>query len=281
MENEHSTFQDAHTLFKTLSKNHPFAEYNSGKKSLLGRDIPTLHIGSGKKSVLLIGGAAANDPVTPSLLLRFAKDLCAQISHQNTVYGLNCSFLADSRRIVILPLCNPDGNHLVQNGAASDSPLYERQLKQNGMKNDFSAWQGNARGVHLDLNLDDDFTERRNQLSQKGAFYPNIIGEFPESEPETAYVTQLIHTLDPIFVLECGICVQNIIYTNRQDLIARIAKNTDYTVCDKQIYGIPSWFARIYQRPAAHVTIAAPTSSQSPYTRLREFLFRCLYTVSI
>lgn len=278
MENEHSIFQDAHTLFKTLSANYPFAEYDSVGKSLLGREIPVLHIGKGNKTILLIGGAAANDPISPSLLLRFSKDLCTQISKENTLYGLNCSFIKGSRRVVILPLLNPDGNRLVQNGPSQESPLYERQLRQNGMKNDFSAWIGNARGVCLDMNLNDDFAARRGELNQNGM--PNITGEYPESEPETAYATRIIHTLSPVFVLECSISSRNAIHTNRQDLIARIAKNTDYVVCDQQIYGFPSWFARTYQRPAAHLTVSSSLSAKKPYANLREFLFRCLYAVS-
>ena len=275
-------FQNAGILFKTLTRTYAFTEYDDVGKSLLGRDVPLLRVGNGDKTVLLVGGADAGDRLSEELLLRFADDLCSQIQRQNTAYGLNCALATELRRILILPCLNPDGKALTEEGADPSSPLYERQLRQNGMKSDFSAWKGNARGVRLDLNFNEDFAARRGALMADGTCLAPITGEFPESEPETAFLTRLVHILEPVCVLECGSAPKERICTNRPVAVKDAFPGCDLPIVERFVYGLPSWFARHYDRPAIHLAVSqSPDSINRLYGRLREFFFRCLYTVAI
>jgi hypothetical protein len=69
------------------------------------------------------------------------------------------------------------------------------------MKSDFSNWKANARGICPRLNCNVDFAYRRVQSIKQGEI-PIPCGEFPESEPETAAVCNLIHSLEPSLVIE-------------------------------------------------------------------------------
>lgn len=277
--------EQACSLFKILSKNYPFAECNFSGKSLLGREIPLLHIGNGEKAVLLVAGADGTDSISERLLLRFSEDICLQIARQNTVYGINCAYLAQSRRILILPRLNPDGRALFDEGPDPECPLYERQLRQNGMKSDFSSWQGNARGVRLDLNFNDDFAQRRSAAAEACDHCAIITGEFPESEPESAFVTHLVRVMDPVFLLECSHTITgaiNTIYTNRPNAIQKIVSNLPFSVSNQKLYGLPSWFSATYTRCGAHLLCNLhQTTEKAIYEKFREFLFRSLYTLAV
>ena len=265
--------QDSHATFTYLSKIYPFTEYDLSGKSLLGKDIPILHIGTGDTVILMIAGANANDRISEPILLQFATDFCEMAAKERTVFGLNCAVACQTRRLLILPCMNPDGKELSLFGADPGCPLYERQLRQNNMKSDFSNWKGNARGVLPQWNFNDNFAKRRE---------PSVTGEFPESEPECAFVSRLVKTLSPSLVLECSLGESDAIYTNCPDTVEQISNNTNCTLKNDFIPGAPSWFSHAYNAPSLHITLRSQELSPiSVYNRFKELFFRCLYTLAV
>jgi|GEM_PF-2063050 len=281
MENKQGLFQSAGALFESLARQYPFAEYDRTGRSLLGRELSLLQIGNGDKTVLMVAGADAGDRLSEALLMQFASDFCAQVERGGRLFGLNAAFAARTRRILILPCLNPDGKALTKEGADPSCPLYERQLRQNGMKSDFSAWQGNARGVHLDRNYNDGFADRRSLCAKDGG--PTLItGEYPESEPECTFAARLVHTLRPTLVLECGKASSDTVFTNRPSTVAQIAQSADCPICQQLPCGLPSWAAATYDCAAIHLGLQPCKHEISiAYLHFRELLFRCLYTLAV
>ncbi|MBE6638974.1 MAG: hypothetical protein E7616_05925 [Ruminococcaceae bacterium] len=259
------------SAFIRISKQYPFTEHRLAGKSLLGKELPVMRIGQGNKNILLLGGADAAESISESLLLQFTDDLCRCISLNKQVYHLNCAYLCHSRSFWILPRINPDGRALVLHGADPSCVLYERQMKLNGMKSDFSDWHANARGICPHLNFNDRFAQRREQYLAAGSVVPLPCGEFPESEPETAAICSLIRLLDPTCIIELGKGDTSHFYADAQTPLSmrQVSHMTGFFPAQTPFCGAGAWFYETYRRPYFYFSCPDNTA----YHEMRKFLF--------
>lgn len=122
-------------------------------KSLRGRSIPILNLGckNAKTKILYVACHHASEWICASVLLRFCFEVSALAAGGRSIYGINAKTLLSSRLICVIPMLNPDGVALQQDGTEEKDPMYDRLLKMNGSA-DFSKWQANGRGVDLNHN---------------------------------------------------------------------------------------------------------------------------------
>ena len=157
-------------------------------KSILGRTLWCLTLGSGSPRVLYVAGHHAMEWLTGNLLLAFAAG--EERLPQGTLY--------------FVPCLNPDGAELQIRGTTPSCLLAERQRAMNGGAPDFRHWQANARGVDLNHNYPAGFEEYRaveRELGILGGAPTRYRGEYPLSEPESAAMLSLISMLAPDGVL--------------------------------------------------------------------------------
>lgn len=121
-------------------------------KSILGRDIPILTLGEGQTRIVYFGGELGSDKISPYVLIRFIKDICALYAEGGAVFGFSAEYILKKYMLIIIPMLNPDGAIYCDCGVSDKNPLRERVIKMNGNIEDFSNWQGNARGVDLKYN---------------------------------------------------------------------------------------------------------------------------------
>jgi len=197
--------------------------------SVCGRRIPYLHIGEGRRCVLYVAGHHASEWICGLPLLAFARELCGLYPHgaespadgddtgmpacgENTEAApaplpgdsLCTPRLLEQYRFLIVPQLNPDGVALQQNGPDPNHVLWRRQMSMNGGDPDFTHWQANARGVDLNHNYSVGFCEYRRLEAERGILggAPSLYsGAYPESEPETASLANLIRLLRPSLIL--------------------------------------------------------------------------------
>ncbi len=100
----------------------------------------------------------------------------------------------------ILPLVNPDGALLVQEGLSS-APKEERErlLFYNRGEEDFSLWKANGRGVDLNVNFPAKWGKGSKNLSIAGS--ENYIGETPFSESETLALKKFTEKIRPDYTV--------------------------------------------------------------------------------
>lgn len=173
-----------------------FISVNGICESILGRMIPAIILGSGKKVVVYVGGEEGNDFVSSALLIRFVRDICTLYSERGAAFGFPAENILKNYTIVIIPMLNPDGSVYFSKGIENDNPLKERVLKLNGNREDFSSWSGNARGVQLKYNYSFEYSEKEPE-PEVGAlcnflrygFTPSILISFSRShlDEETVY----------------------------------------------------------------------------------------------
>lgn len=182
-------------MLERLREKHGDINVTCFAKSILSRPIEAIYIGQGREYVTVFAAHHALESITSNLAYIFA-DFILTKSEEKAVYGIDCKLLLSKYCFIVVPCVNPDGVELRYNGA-EDSPLYDRQMRLCG--GDFSSWQSNARGVDLNHNYDCRFfeykaIERNMEISAGPTLYS---GEYPESEPETKGVANLVRTLLP------------------------------------------------------------------------------------
>lgn len=166
-------------------------------RSILGREIPVFTLGNGKKAVVYVGAIGGNESLLSLFLLDFVRDCIKQHEKDSKIYDVSVSYLLRERRIIVIPMLNPDGVGYATEGVKADNPLRARVLQMNGTE-DFSAWQANARGVELSHNFDAGFLSHKQLERARGILNgapKGYSGEYPESEPETAGLCRLLRFL--------------------------------------------------------------------------------------
>ena len=164
-------------------------------ESILGRGIPMITLGNGRKELLYVGAHHGMEWLTSLLLVRFLKDFGELSAHGGSVYGVSLEQLCKSYTLYVIPMLNPDGVDYQIHGVKKSNPLHDRVLQMNGGDSDFSHWQANARGVDLNHNYDAGFSEYKGLEAENGILGgapTRYSGEAPESEPEVAYLCNFI-----------------------------------------------------------------------------------------
>ena len=131
---------------------YPLMSVTGACESILCRSVPAIILGEGESIVTYVGGEDGRDMISPSLLVRFVRDICALYEEGGSAFGFSAEVILKKYTLVIIPMLNPDGSCYCSSGVAEDNPLAERVLAMNGGGRDFSAWMGNARGIELKYN---------------------------------------------------------------------------------------------------------------------------------
>lgn len=139
-------------------------------KSLFGRDILGVHIGSyAGNQVMLTGAIHAREYITSLLLIKMV-DYLKDKNFDGGFY--------------FVPLVNPDGVSLVLEGVQSAPCEIFRKylLSVNGESEDFSEWKANGEAVDLNVNFNALWGEGVQNVRCPSP--ANFIGFYPESERE-------------------------------------------------------------------------------------------------
>ena len=258
-------------IISLLCARYPLIHSTSLGHSMLGQPLSLLGLGKGKPGVLYFGGQASGDRMTPAVLTRFLNEYCELHSRRGRVFGVNLSYLAELRRIDLLPMLNPDGIGYTLHGVAEDHILRDRLLATNGGSDDFSRWQGNARGVSLDRNYATaDFATRTAREN---------CGPSSESEPESSAIARLLRCRG-----EIGLVIE--LRTGPQEI--RMAKSAGGRIAGlgrmlARLCGMPltsadggcfcDWAAEELDLPAFTVFCGESSEVFALYAGIREMLF--------
>lgn len=198
----HLTPENLDTEIARLCDTYPELASRTLGKSILGRRIPLLLLGRGKRKLLYVATHHATEWLTSRLLLCFIEELADGHARGDRPYGLDLDFLLSRRMLCFIPMLNPDGV-AIHLGKGGEDPLAERRAHM-VTDGDFSHWQANARGVDLNHNYGVGFFEYKRlekEMGILGGGPTRYSGETPESEPETAALCGFIRTVLPAMVL--------------------------------------------------------------------------------
>lgn len=133
----------------SLIEEYPCLSVGGVCESILGRTVPYITLGEGKVKIVYVGGERGNDALSTAILLRFVRDMASLCVEGGSAFGFPVEYLMKSYSFIVIPVLNPDGREYCINGVDSSNPLRERLVALNPKGEDFSCWEGNARGGDL------------------------------------------------------------------------------------------------------------------------------------
>lgn len=267
VKNEVLTYSIYENLVKELNEKYKALKITTCGKSLLGKDIFAFVIGEGKKNVVYVGGTHGVEWLTSLLLLKFTENLVVAYENECLISGFDIKDILENKKLIIIPELNPDGIEIAIKGASACGKYKVENYEI--CKGDFSFWSANARGVDINHNFNADWYTLREAEKEAGINSPSPTrygGLFPESEPETAAITQLCRRIPIEMLITFHSQGEEIFYeygknTPKKSLhFAKIfSALTDYTLVKNEgLYssgGLKDWFIEEFKRPAFTVEI--------------------------
>ena len=241
-------------------KNSPILTVTTLGKSLVGRQIPLIKLGNGKKNVLYVGAHHGMEWLTTMILLRYINEVIESYEKKSAVLGCDTEELLKRRTIYVVPMLNPDGVELQINGCDPMNPLFDRLHKMSG--GNYENWQANGRGVDLNHNYDAGFDEYKTIENELGIVpgATKFSGAHPESEPETACLCSFIRTVEPQMLIALHTQGSEIYYdyngtcpSGSLSIAKRMERLSGYNVCRPDgtacYGGLKDWFICEFDRP--------------------------------
>lgn len=218
-----------------LAKMYPeIVRVGSIGSSVEGRDLVLIELGKGNKKIFVCGAHHAREYITTTYLM-YAIDRFAymyETGMNETQY--NIKDILDNVTFCIVPMVNPDGVNLVQNGlAAVQNPEKVAAMKiTEGKENGYRAWKANINGIDPNWNYDKDWFKSREKATSPASTGYN--GEVPNSEPETQAVAAYVDS----YPFEAFLSMHTqgkLLYwaedvTNPTDLGNKVKKNTGFSL---------------------------------------------------
>ncbi|HEX2937535.1 MAG TPA: M14 family metallocarboxypeptidase [Ruminiclostridium sp.] len=273
-----------------LRHRYKFVQRFSIGRSVLGRKIPAIIIGTGSHPVLYVGTHHALEYLTSMVLMKFAGELCAHIESGEKFHGRCVKSVMTRQCVYIIPMLNPDGVELHLNGASSAYGMKEKLLRISG--GSFENWQANARGVDLNHNYNAGFKTLRRMEIDSGITGPaprQFGGYRPESEPETHALCNLcrrmlfrrayaFHSQGEEIYWEYGDRTPK----NSLSMAQSLADASGYSVSQQQGLashgGFKDWYINVFAKPGFTIEIGRgknplpPDNLNEVYEKLEKML---------
>ena len=135
-----------------LKKKYKFLNFGNIGYSVLGKPIPYIRLGNGRKEVMYAASFHANEWITSTVLMKFVEDYARNYEQNGFLYGYNVRELFNNTSIYIIPMVNPDGVDLVTGVIPEDTGRYNqfKDISLNFPSIPFpSGWKANFNGVDL------------------------------------------------------------------------------------------------------------------------------------
>ena len=236
--------------------------------SVLGRKIPALVVGNpnAPQSVLFQSAIHGREHMTTPLVMVQAERLLKDWEADMEYWGIPLNELLNEVKFVVVPMANPDGVMLSQQGldSVADPKRQEYLLSINDNSSDFTQWKANANGVDLNRNFGGDWRPQGEGPGPSGYSGPEVW-----SEPETRALRNLTQSLRPLVtnsyhargeVIFWYFMQTGMQYIRDEELAYQLGNLTGYAVVPPNesggsYGGYKDWFIEDYELPGFTIEI--------------------------
>lgn len=240
-----------------------------------GNNIPCIYLGKGKESILLIGTHHAREWITTQFLMELVKEYAAGYEKEEQI-GEYSAKLLDDISLVIVPMLNPDGVMIQQNGLQGHSIIKQLKLwRMNHFSRDFKRWKANGLGIDLNRQYPADWGALKKWPAWSS--YKQYRGKEPIQAKEVKEVVSFTQQLKPILSLTYHTSGQEVYWyyqTPKENIVRdyvlakQIGKMTGYELglpeSDAVGGGYTDWFITTFQRPAFTIEMCELVKETNP-----------------
>lgn len=180
-----------------LAKAYPdLISYASLGQTKYGRELYAIKLGRGEATLFLNGSHHAREWMTTPLLMEMIDTYASAYTNHSTISTYNVRRLLDSVSIWIVPMVNPDGVTLSQQGTVGLSEELTATLRRNnGNSNNFTRWKANMQGIDLNRQYPAYWSHIKN--SPTFPWYKNYKGTLPGQALEVQMMMDFTYGIDP------------------------------------------------------------------------------------
>ncbi len=264
------TYEIVQRQVQGLKARYPFLETGSIGKSIMGRELYYVKLGTGSREVSYNASHHANEYITTPVLMKFIENYAKAYSTGGSIQGYNIRDLFNLTSIYIIPLVNPDGVDLVNYWPNYDNPAFVNaaRLNKTGLPLP-SVWKANISGVDLNLNYPAQWEKEKQEELEQGITSPgprDYGGEAPLSEPESKAMVEFTrkHTFRIVIAYHTQ---GEVIYWQFENYAPPVAETiakqfaaiTGYAVeagaAEAAYAGYKDWFLQEYRRPGYTIEV--------------------------
>ncbi|MCL6604367.1 MAG: LysM peptidoglycan-binding domain-containing protein [Paenibacillus sp.] len=174
-----------------LIEKYPFIEKDIIGYSVLGKPLHLIKIGRGSRHLHVNAALHANEWLTSPCLMSFVEEYATAYARGDRWNGHSPQEWFNNWTIWAVPMANPDGVELVQEGAGPDHIHFDNLMKWNGGRLGFRHWKANIRGVDLGDQFPAHWEEETSRRGVRGPAPRDYSGLAPLCEPEAAALAAL------------------------------------------------------------------------------------------
>lgn len=248
-----------------LAARYPFIATGEIGKSVMGRPIWRLSLGTGRNRVLYNASHHANEWICTPLLLKFTEELALAFASGGRIFSQSAAELMDYASIYIVPAVNPDGIDLAT-GELQSGEYYQaaRRIAADYPAYPFpQGWKANVQGVDLNLQYPAGWEQAKEIKFAQGIVSPapaDYVGGSPLSAPEARAMYDYTMALDPSLILAYHTQGEVIYWKyldfeppNSRNIAGTLSAVSGYAVEDTPYAsgyaGYKDWFIQDFDRP--------------------------------
>ena len=256
------------------------------------RQVLSLSMGTGERSVLFSAAHHANEWITALVLLQFARDYAHALKENDTLWGVSARLLGESCTIHFVPLVNPDGVDLVTGALPPDNPQYAhaQRIASHYPEIPFpDGWKANLLGTDLNLNYPAGWRQARKNKALLGVTSPaprDYVGSCPLNQPETRALAAFTREVLPEVVVALHSQGQEIYWQyggleipGARELGEALAQVSGYALADtpylSAFAGYKDWFIKTFRHPGYTVEVGLG-ENPLPLAQFPEIYKSCL-----
>ncbi|MBR5868690.1 MAG: peptidoglycan-binding protein [Clostridia bacterium] len=196
------------TIACGLAARYPYVEKGEYGRSVQGKPLYTLSVGTGARRVHIGAAIHANEWITSLLVLKFLEEYAMALACDGEFAGVRARTLFRECRLVTSPLENPDGVDLVT-GAIRQGREFQmaRRIAASYPAIPFpSGWKANIQGIDLNLQFPAGWERARAIKYAQGFRSPaprDFVGNSPLEAPEARSLAELTRREEFARIMAC------------------------------------------------------------------------------
>ncbi|MDT3426018.1 g-D-glutamyl-meso-diaminopimelate peptidase [Paenibacillus forsythiae] len=236
-------------------------------KTAYGRELWAVKLGRGESVLFLNGSHHAREWMTTALLMKMIDTYAGSYYLDKPIGSYDIREILDRVSIWVVPMVNPDGVTLSQQGTAGLPKQTAALLNRyNRGSNNYTRWKANMQGLDLNRQYPANWSTMRNAVNYPN--YQNYRGIKPAQAPEVKMMMDFTHTIDPDITISYH-SSGGIIFWHYHTLAANLARDreiasslarlTGYSLVRPEKNpsggGYKDWFIQEFGRPGFTVEI--------------------------